>query len=586
MFLPKSVISSIDYVFVDFYDTLMFRKIHSSRMMEQWDRSLSKKLGIEYGLLTLERKKIISEMGNDECAINYRKLCSQLFWKLSNLNIMNSSVSEEIFYTLSFEVETYLELGVQYINKEIYRFLKKANKYGKKIVIISDFYLPVESYKIFGRRYELNQIIDEIFCSSDLGITKKKGEIYEYVLRKLNIKSSQAIMIGDSKISDKINAENAGIKAYRYFPVWHKIKTNVTRLQNCDCRNQCRRNVEKSSRKDVVFGEYALPLAYFTKSLYTELYNVEEDANFLSRGGFFLKKLMDEYQYICIPNPQKIRTSYVLNSRKVNLLAQSDENAKRLLEDYIRPYVRNGGVFSFVDEGWYGNGQLIFTRTLGLSTHGYYLGLMRNYFEPNCKRQGILFGLNEKNEKSSYYGIFRTNCTFYEQILTAPHGSVKNYIKEENGEIRAELVDNEKERKLYENYTKQLQEYLMDYCKALFVWDCDLSSYDIANFLLRPLLFANKKKRMLLNIYEKNYFNNAVDNSKKNFGQLNQIKINIGNLICCPEDYMRYFVKLKEKCTSNILYALYLPFGVLIYCYCKVSILVKSKFKWWSCYEE
>jgi hypothetical protein len=95
--------------------------------------------------------------------------------------------------------------------------------------------------------------------------------------------------------------------------------------------------------------------------------------------------------------------------------------------------------------------------------------------------------------------------------------------------------------------------------------------------MMRPLLFANKAKRTLLKHYDKNYFNNVVDDSKKNFGHIKQIQLNLGELLCNPEEYMRYFCKLKEKCVSETLYLLYLPFGAAIFAYCKASIFVKYR---------
>ncbi len=385
-----------EYVFVDFFDTLMFRSVHSCQMIRQWDNILAQKLCIQVGVLTRYRKKVISEMHRDECAINYRTLCDGIWDKIKNgsseLVSERIGIKKDSFYSLSLEIETYLEFGVQYINIEMYRFLEKMKRRGKKLILVTDFYLPSESYHVFGKKCGSDGLLDRIFCSSDIGLTKAgKGLLYSYILKELGIHASQVIMIGDSLRSDKLNAQKYGITAYRYFPLRHKVRTNLSRIMKIDGSYACYRNIIKIAKSDQMFGEYVLPLIYFTKHLYVELYqDGQSTANFLSRGGYYLKRLFDVYQKLCIPESKKIHSRYVLNSRKVNIRATEDPDAKRSLLGYLKGFT-DGDRFVFIDEGWYGHGQLVYTRELGLKTKGYYLGLMDNFSVKDCKRKGILF---------------------------------------------------------------------------------------------------------------------------------------------------------------------------------------------------
>lgn len=576
--INRKIIQSVDYIFVDFFDTLMFRKIHSSQMEKQWDIALSKKLCLRKGILSQCRRQIVEKSGKDECAINYRTLCNEIWEQLHNVYRIDCILDREEFYSLSFDIETHLELGVQYINREMYNFLQSQKKNGKKIVLVTDFYLPTESYEIFGRRYHLDELLDYIYCSSDLEMTKSgSGKIYDYVLNELSVDPKRVLMIGDNLKSDKKNAQNYGMYAYRYFPLAHKIRTNLCKRLDVDCRKISYKNICKSADKEVIFGEYMLPLAYFTEKLYAELFREKQMVNFLSRGGYFLKILMDAYQNLSIPKDQIITTNYIFNSRKVNEKAVTDSKARKLLYEYLSPYIHNNE-FVFVDEGWHGHGQLIFSDNLKLNTKGYYLGLMSNSTKKKCKRRGILFQKDETGKNSSYYGVFRTNLTLYEQILTAPHGSVQEYYRNENNQICVKFNENEKEQKLYEGHTAELQILLLDYIKAVFVWQCKLSKYKIAKSMLKSLLFANKEKRNLLKLYDKSYFNNVCDNSKKTFGHIKQVHINVLKMFLEPEEYMRYFCKIKEKCHSELLYVIYVPVGILIYCYCRISLFFKHIF--------
>ena len=48
-------------------------------------------------------------------------------------------------------------------------------------------------------------------------------------------------------------------------------------------------------------------------------------------------------------------------------------------------------------------------------------------------------------------------------------------------------------------------------------------------------------------------------------------------MIFNPENYLRYFCKLKEKFNSELAYALYCPIGAILYCYIYAHLVVKKK---------
>ena len=486
------------------------------------------------------------------------------------------TMTKEEFSELSKQIELYIEFGVQYLNQEIVDFLRKQKKRQKKIVLVSDFYLPKDAYHIFLKKYSMDNFFDHIYCSSDIGKTKHSGELYKYILEDLGISAHNVIMIGDSRLSDVDSANRNGIDAVRYFPISHKILTNIRKKSGHDCSKIAYKNIKIESQRTCIFGAYAFPLVYVTEQLHNHLYSDAQNANFLSRGGYFLKKVFDAYEEISIPQKEKVQSTYLLNSRKVNKKAKHNKEDREMLLEYLSQFKKNGKL-CFIDEGWYGHGQILFTETLGLETKGYYLGLMENFFIDKCDREGILFGKDLNNTPSPFYGVFRTNCTLWEQILTAPHGSVQSYYKDTNGAIKAVLEENIKEKSLYENFTKHIQEQLLDFVKAIYACECAFDKFELAKIFLKESLFAKKNKRSILQQYSSNYYNNIVDDSKKEFEKIASIKIDILDIILNPENYLRYFCKLKEKFNSNLAYALYCPIGTILYFYIYAHLVVKKK---------
>src|SRR5699024_8946911 len=66
--------------------------------------------------------------------------------------------------------------------------------------------------KVF-QHFEIGDLFERYFTSSDARCNKHSGELYSYVLDKLAIQGNQAKMYGDTKRSDIDNAEVLGIAA-------------------------------------------------------------------------------------------------------------------------------------------------------------------------------------------------------------------------------------------------------------------------------------------------------------------------------------------------------------------------------------
>lgn len=574
----EKMVKNKSVIFVDFFDTIMFRQIHSHQLLHQWEKALIKKYSTlsEINLSEL-RKKVIKRMNMDECAISYQALLTEIYKDMKKQCDFKVGINE--FINVSYKVDYCLDMATQYPNKLIIDFLYKMKKDGKKIYLLSDYYLPGKCYKHYLKPYRLEGLFDDIFCSSDYGMTKADGDLYRKIISVLDIDVENVIMIGDSKRSDVDNAIKAGILGIRYFPVIHKIKTNIRKRINYSFEKNIDRSLYNNCFKNTLFGEYALNLYYFTKKLRLEIEKTNCDtAYFLARGGYFLKECFDAINDF-LPKNQRIHTKYLKNSRKVNRLALQNKHDKEMLEKYLFDNI-SGRELCLIDEGWYCTSQIAIEQLYGYKIKGFYIGIMgRNPEDIGYSRKGILFDADENGGCSPLYGVFRTNCTFYEQLLSAPHGSASKYVYSENGiEVREIWQDVEKDN--YYRNIKPMQEMIIDYCMGLEVWNSQLSIYQLAKFVLKTSMFGSKERLRLLKEIDSSWYDNANDTSEKNITSIKNIKISITQLILNPEMYLRYFCKLKElKLDYPFMKIAYPLLGSLIYLYCKLSIVRYRKIK-------
>lgn len=579
-FLFSFLLKRKKVILVDYFDTLCFRRIHSHQMYDRWAECLLKKVPSLAEItnkqnLIMVRKKVSSSLQSQYEEPPYseiiKKMVEQLGWggRISDL------------CTISLKIETSVEMGTHYPNGWIVKMLKKMRGYGLKVYLVSDFHLPQIVYNSFLKHLLDEKILDGVFVSEAYNLTKRKGGLYNFVLKSIGFDANDVIMIGDNWNSDVVKAEMAGIRGLWYFPLLHKLLTNYRKLTKYDYLCHAVKAQIRWLRKNTLYEEYTFPLLYFCQELYNE--SKQRKINklaFLSRGGYLMQKLFDKFQEITIPICEEVETKYCMNSRRVNIEAEKNANQKKMLQSYMNHFVDNETLY-LVDEGWNCSSQIKITELLGINTVGFYIGTFRKPKIENsniCSRNGILFDIDERGAKSKCYGILRSNCSLYEQLLTSPEGSLVSYKRGQNGSIEFETCENDMEHYLYQQYIGNLQERIVLDFEALIVWCSDivLNKKSVAREILKTLLFASDMKCRFLNDLDRNRFSNfgnpigSKENAIKDKG-FRDVRINPIRLILHPEEYVHVFCKLQRKLVNyRFIKVMYYPFAFCFYWYVRI----------------
>ena len=135
------------------------------------------------------------------------------------------------------------------------------------------------------------------------------------------------------------------------------------------------------------------------------------------------------------------------------------ENFVRYLDQFGVEY-RESGLF-LVDVGWKGSIQDNLFRLFDgqVEMNGYYLGLVAtgNMSEKN-RKMGVLFqGCGDV--LTSNYPIYSANCSIFEMVLAATHGSADGYY-EKDGRIEAATHAEPEEEKIYQTTIKGMLEQI------------------------------------------------------------------------------------------------------------------------------
>lgn len=231
------------------------------------------------------------------------------------------------------KIEINVEINVCKFNKEIKEVYDWCIKNNKRIIITSDMYLDRETIcKILannGISYE------KLYLSSEIGLTKRSGSIFNYVLADLNIKRSQIIHIGDNKKSDFVSPLSKGIFAIK----WKKPKIlyseNIT--ESLISGFLFNYGFDKSNYASFFgYNCFGPLLLCFSKWLLEEFKkNDIKNVFFLARDGFIMKKAFD-----IINTDEQIKTQYFYASRRA-LIVPSLRNCKNIEEMFAKMHIED-----------------------------------------------------------------------------------------------------------------------------------------------------------------------------------------------------------------------------------------------------
>ena len=202
---PKDLLNKLceyDVISFDVFDTLIFRPFTSPRVLFS---IMESRLGIyKFSKIRVDSEDEVRKFNQEKYHDNNATL-SEIY------NLISKKTNLCPIKTAQLEFE--LELNYCYVNQFFQKIISECIKNKKKIIICTDMYLSKQQIReiLKNNGYPL---IDEIYVSSELNKSKKRGDIYHIIKEKY--KNKKIIHVGDNYISDIENAENLGLNTFYY----------------------------------------------------------------------------------------------------------------------------------------------------------------------------------------------------------------------------------------------------------------------------------------------------------------------------------------------------------------------------------
>lgn len=210
--LPFNEIDSAQVVSFDVFDTLIHRYVKNPvDVFDLVDLSCNTKLNNKIKgrfkdlRITAEQKaREFKRSNNKGWEVTYDEIYEQ-FAKLVNADIS--------FVTKYKTKEIEFEKALCYADNDALEIYNYALSKGKKVILISDMYLPSNVIK------ELVEIAgipspEKVYVSCEYGRSKSDGELYELISKELSVDMGSIFHIGDNEHADIEMARTKGICVY------------------------------------------------------------------------------------------------------------------------------------------------------------------------------------------------------------------------------------------------------------------------------------------------------------------------------------------------------------------------------------
>lgn len=310
---------NIKVIAIDFFDTIVHRKCDAEEILYMWAKRMAVELRyiIDYEELYELRKNCEKRgknlFGKEE--ISYSQLMNLIFTHLEKIGYSEMEFDE--FCATSECIELEIEKEFILIDNEVENLIISLKQEGYRLIIISDFYCSEKMIHNILVKLNIENYFEKVYISSEIGKRKSTGNLYKYIIKKLNILPKEICMIGDNKKSDYQIPKELGMKSIHR--KWNQKKLDINLKKIFEMYKK------KSQNEDNIFQSYVFELFLFFDSLYKKL--IRENVRqvlFCSREGQLLKKMFDSYQKEMIGR-EKIITKYFYVSRKSTLCPSLNE---------------------------------------------------------------------------------------------------------------------------------------------------------------------------------------------------------------------------------------------------------------------
>ena len=287
-----------DTVSIDLFDTLLIRRIHDPDMVKP---AVARFIAMEacaqgvgdwkWEEVQRIRDTVEAEQRADTATrFEDHEACYPVFMHRALSIIFKDKMTPELLDRVT-DYELLIENAMLVPRAPWVAWLQKLKDLGKRVIIVSDIYLPSSHLKRLVKTAGLLTHVDDVVSSADTFLAKASGRAYELLREKYGLDCSRWLHIGDNPISDGLRPESMEIRALVLKDRQEKYRKTIAKLYAVFSRY-------RPYWHGRLLQQLMLPLEAENKPrhyLYVEGYNF---FGFLM--GFFMQGIIERVKDACI----------------------------------------------------------------------------------------------------------------------------------------------------------------------------------------------------------------------------------------------------------------------------------------------
>ncbi len=189
---------NVDVISFDIFDTIIKRKTGDPQSIF---RVMEKQLGVRGFAESRIRAEKEARRKTDKQEVSLKEIYSQL----QNKTGLDTKELEQL------EIETELNSCIP-VERTVSLFDELVRK-GKTVILISDMYMSRNVIENMLNKCGISGY-SKLYISSERGVNKKTGDLFDHVLKDMDLDKKKLLHIGDNPIGDYLVPIKKGIMAF------------------------------------------------------------------------------------------------------------------------------------------------------------------------------------------------------------------------------------------------------------------------------------------------------------------------------------------------------------------------------------
>jgi FMN phosphatase YigB (HAD superfamily) len=237
------LLDGIDCVSIDIFDTLFIRRIHDPDEVKRPVSKFIADVADQHGIRVSADR--VWEMRNDieaeqrarngkdfpDHEARYDDFMTELLQAVFDDQLPEDFLDD----VAAFELR--VESAMIVVRRAFAAWLEELKKRGKRVILVSDIYLPADHLKQLVADKGLGDYVEDTVSSADSFNAKASGSAWPLIKERFGLSPERWLHIGDNPISDGARPDEFGIKAMVLRDLGEKHRLGIARQMYAASRN-------------------------------------------------------------------------------------------------------------------------------------------------------------------------------------------------------------------------------------------------------------------------------------------------------------------------------------------------------------